>query len=100
MISVLILFDAPVHGIQHFDGDEDRQGHSHGVRVMEYGTVNAFEFLGHRQTLKMVSELPVTHARSIGGNHVPPCRGANSCTTDIAYKHKTMSKCFMDMLFL
>lgn len=40
-----IIDKVPVHCVQHFNSYKYRQCHCHGVRVCEYFTVYAFEFI-------------------------------------------------------
>jgi hypothetical protein len=48
-IKMALMASVPVHSVQHFNGDQHRQGHGHGMRVVENVTVQAFEFVATSQ---------------------------------------------------
>lgn len=74
------------HGVKcigHLDGDEDRQGHGHGLRGLEDLARDSLELLGGSVALHVVGQLPEGHLGSSGVNQEPVGGGSNSGGADI-----------------
>ena len=48
------LDSAPVHGVEHLNGDKYRQSHGHGVRVVEDLAVDSLEVVSATQAGQMM----------------------------------------------
>ena len=74
------------HGVEcigHLDGDEDRQGHGHGLRGLEDLAGDSLELLGGSVALHVVGQLPEGHLGSSGVNQEPVGGSSNSGGADI-----------------
>lgn len=55
MLNILRIFFSPIHGIQHFNSDQHRESHSHGMRISKDLAVNALEFASTANTRQVMS---------------------------------------------
>jgi hypothetical protein len=79
-----LQFNSPVHGVQHFNGDENGKSHGHWVGVSEDLAVNSLEVIASSQALHVVRQLPEAQLRSVFAVHEPPGSSTNGGGTDIS----------------
>lgn len=75
----------PVESVEHLNGDEDREGHRHGMGIRENGAVHPCEFGGVLVASEMVSQLVVVEAGAVRSCHEPPTGGTHSGCTDVTW---------------
>lgn len=75
---------APVHGIQHLDGDQHGESHGHRMGIVEDLAVQSLELVSAAQARQVMRELPVSHLRALRRVQEPPGGGTNGRSTDIS----------------
>lgn len=73
----------PVHGVQHFNGDQDGQSHCHGMGIAEDLAVDALEVITASQTGQVMGQMPVGQLWTRFAVHEPPGGSTNGSGTDI-----------------
>lgn len=64
--------ELPVHCVQHFDCDQNGQGHCHWVRVVEDLAVKSAELVAAADAGQVMGQLPVGHLWAVLGEQEPP----------------------------
>lgn len=86
--SIIII---PVHGVQHFNCYQYRQGHCHWMWIAENFAVQTTEFVTTTDTRQVMCQLPVCHLWTTFREQEPPCSSADcGCTNITSNGHVTM----------